>query len=222
MTYENLTIAIKEFVANEKAFDAARVDYYAAHQQIQSAVFSAIADLTAEFTTEAAKTLYKVLEPLGQVRLKSLLGTRLYAEDGNFTTAEQFITIKAEKGILDVKNHVRPVWVQAFADGENITITPKPAENCKKAGSVKEAFAIMENGKYSGQPPVLTKPKAEKSENRRAAANLKKYAAGIEKILSNANETQLKTRFQVLKAELDKLAAEIEAADDVGSLSEAA
>ena len=38
MTYENLTIAIKEFVANEKAFDAARVDYYAAHQQIQSAV----------------------------------------------------------------------------------------------------------------------------------------------------------------------------------------
>ena len=68
----------------------------------------------------------------------------------------------------------------------------------------------------------MTKPKAEKSENQRAAANLKKYAAGIEKILSNANETQLKTRFQVLKAELDRLAAEIEAADDVGSLSEAA
>lgn len=222
MTYENLTIAIKEFVANEKAFDAARVDYYAAHRQIQSAVFSAIADLTAEFTAEAAKTLYKVLEPLGQMRLKSLLGTRLYTEDGNFATAEQFITIKAEKGIIDVKNHVRPVWVQAFADGENITITPKPAENCKKAGSLKEAFAIMESGKYSGQPPVLTKPKAEKSENQRAAANLKKYAAGIEKILSNANETQLKTRFQVLKAELDRLAAEIEAADDVGSLSEAA
>ena len=107
MTYENLATAINNFMANEKAFDAARLDYYAAHQQIQSAVFSTIADLTAEFTAEAAKTLYKVLEPLGQMRLKSLLGTRLYTEDGNFATAEQFITIKAEKGIIDVKNHVR-------------------------------------------------------------------------------------------------------------------
>ena len=53
MTYENLTIAIKEFVANDEAFDAARLDYYAAHQQIKAAVFSAIADLAADYSKKA-------------------------------------------------------------------------------------------------------------------------------------------------------------------------
>ena len=207
----SLVAAVKALVKSEAALDKAKLGFYEQQGALKVAFMQALCDLHGDYSTEAASTLVKVIEPLGANRVNGLLASRLYGDD-TYTSLDQLVKINFDKELISFTKQCSVEALQAFEKAENGLTSPKPAAGFTKAGTKAEAATLATVG--TAMPAAIkTKVKVELTEAQTSAKRIKAALASLEKEFTLNNQGELLALLSMLEPKANAFATKLNAQD---------
>lgn len=214
MNMKKLQAAFAAIVAHRNQEAAAAEAFIGKADAALSAFIEVISNLAAAPTSENAKAAYTTCQVLSAEDFKHLLASRIYVTDNDnvcYIPLSKFVTVKADKELIDVAKGVTPESLQRFtsSDAENGIYRKQPRagvylpEQASKAKLAELAADEANSASDTASPEKRKLTDAEKNQKALLAAIAKiqtlAAAAGMPEIGSNVQAATARLQNHVAK-----------------------